>query len=166
MGTIRFTGENGESGLYDHEGNVQAEIDIDDPMRPGRRWISYFSGAVADHFTGRYRAACECGWEGPVIDFTTWDEPEFDCRRGYLSEAHEDAVLTAWEAHTDPLLADLEHGAPLAAVGAALREVEDRVRAEVRRAIAAGFTSDQVARHLGHTSATIAARQYLPLRRS
>lgn len=158
MGTIRFTAD-GEHGLYDHEGHIAAELDMDDPLIPGRRWVGYFSGEVAGHFTGRYRARCECGWEGPVVDAAVrWPELA-EPRRGWLPEVEEDEVLADWMRHTDPLIADLDLTAPLRELADELADLDRRLAEQVKSALAAGATRAQLAAALPHRSAatTIAA---------
>jgi hypothetical protein len=112
MGTIRFIEVAGcDYGLYDHEGYMLAQLD--GPAEPYTEavgtgvelswWTSTSSTETRRRdATGWHRPACACGWRGtPVLT---------DVLDIWLPEAIEDEIMFEWMAHTDPFLAELEHG--------------------------------------------------------
>lgn len=139
MGTFR-------DGLYDHEGYVEARIDIDDPLIPGRSWIAYWSGDVARHFTGEHRPACSCGWTG-TARHTGIDDV-------FLEDELRDELMAEWVAHTDPFL----RVSPLRNLAERLASIEDEVGVEIALALGDGATWTEIAVALGRTEQSVRAR--------
>lgn len=127
MGRIRYrTAPDGEElGLYGHEGYVQAELSVapvyGGPNRDGN-WTATSCNEHDGKATGRHRAACECGWRGPIV--------ETGIRDVFLDEGEEDKIFESWEAHIEQPLEQLvsEHMAERTAVDdlrRAYRELRD-----------------------------------------
>lgn len=141
MGTIRYAGD---LGLHDHEGYVEAELDIPAPYRDGvDHWTSGGGTETDGHETGRHRAACECGWRGQIVDFGIKDL--------WLPDHLERQVMRAWEHHTDPLIAALGRTGPLTALAEELHNVNRRVEEAIGSALAAGADWSEIAQALGYT---------------
>ena len=158
MGTTRYyTDHHGEEqGLYDHEGYVEAELDIENPLVPERgRWAAHSGPDVVGHFTGRQRAACECGWRGPVFEpgaTSLWLE-EVDLKRASvaLPEDFYDAIMAAWDEHVDQVLAELTALAPISEWDRKLRQARAELDQAVAAARIAGQSWEAIGRALGVT---------------
>lgn len=87
-------------GLWDHEGFVERESTIINPLLPEHgHWVGHYCETLDGTFTGRIRAACGCGWRGPTLT------AKLDSM-GFVPEAVEDDVLEVWsDTHIAPLQA-------------------------------------------------------------
>lgn len=83
--------------LPDHEGYVLAELDRPVPLYAEDRWTSSSTPETREAVpTGRHRAACGCGWRGPISGLGIADI--------FLPDHLNDSVLDEWEFHTADVL--------------------------------------------------------------
>lgn len=125
--------------LPDHEGYVLAELDRS-TLYAEDGWTSSSTPETREATpTGRHRAACDCGWRGPIVETGVADI--------FLDEAPEDALMEAWEDHTDHLasLAELSKSAKVIA-----RETE-RIGVLVKAARNNGRSWSEIGNALGLT---------------
>lgn len=146
MGTIRYSGNH---ELSDHEGFVEAELDIGS-INDGGRWTSTHCLEHIGHATGRHRSGCDCGWRGPVVVTGVRDT--------ILNDDVHDDLMEAWSAHTEPFIRMLDRTGELVDVADRYREIEDEVAHGIRRAIAAGATWAEIASALGRRADWVEGR--------
>ncbi len=158
MGTLRYwTDDAGEDHeLSDHEGYVESELDIDNPLVPEQgRWAAGDWADVRGHFTGRHRAACECGWRGPAFEPDApnrWrGKVDFRDSAMVLPEDFHDAVMAAWDEHADQVVADLRTLGPVAHWNAQVRSATAELERAIAGARSAGQSWEAIGRSLGVT---------------
>lgn len=122
MGTLRYylDADENEQELSDHEGYVLAELSKPTKYAPDG-WTSGGGREEAKLATGRHRAACECGWQGPIVDTGVADTVVDD-------DLHDD-LLVPWQNHTEEMIpldalrtAQQALSAATITVGAAVRQ--------------------------------------------
>ena len=125
----------------DHEGYVMYELDR--PVTTLGRTDTWFASSTPEtriaEPTGRHRAACECGWRGPIVDYGIKDE--------WLPDNLNDLVLGEWELHIAPY----ERLAALSDAAEAATYAQHRVEALVHEARETGHSWEQIGRALGVT---------------
>lgn len=135
-----FTDIDGEKvELSDHEGWVPVELVaswsygyVDDET--GTFWTGT-SASDRPAVTGRCRAACECGWRGPIVTGVATNA------YGDPTVSEQDRVMAPWSTHADEMVG--------------LARVASAADAE-RGATETLFGAVRTARHGGHTWAAIA----------
>ena len=148
MGTLRYwTDDAGEDHeLSDHEGYVEAELDITNPLVPERgTWAAYYGPDVDGHFTGRHRAACDCGWRAPVVDLSTLSDD------GILPGDVERRLMAAWDEHVDAVIEVLRTLGPVERWSAQARHATAQLERAIGAARRAGHSWEAIGRSVGVT---------------
>lgn len=146
MGTLRYwTDEAGEDHeLSDHEGYVEGELDIPNPLVPERgNWAAHFGPDVDGHFTGHHRAACDCGWRGPVVDLPGRAD------EGMLPDEVEHGLMEAWDRHVDGEIEVLRSLGPVERWSAQARHATAQLERAITGARLAGHSWEAIGRRLG-----------------
>lgn len=157
MGTLRYYTDHlgDDRELSEHEGYIESELDIENPLTPQRgRWAAHDGPDTRGHFTGRHRPACSCGWRGSIF------EPDAPNRwRGRVNfhksammfpDDLRDALMDEWSDHADNVIATKTTLAGITY----WREQRDRASAQLDAAVLAArdrYTWDEIARALGIT---------------
>ncbi len=113
---------------YDHEGFVERELTIVNPLRPERgNWAGWWGSELDGKSTGRARAACDCGWRGYIV--------ELDIDEGGMESVEDgEALRLVWRKnHIDSLTAPVRYAPPVpAGSGRSFDFAGYRVRLEAR----------------------------------
>jgi hypothetical protein len=160
MGTIRgyLDAQGIEQMLYDHEGATAAEVAGPHPTESymthqdsdGTWWSSGWANGMPAA-TGRYRAECDCGWVGPVLDAATlpddqaaWFRNDAGAWDHWPNEDGDELVLASWRRHTDQAIG----GATLDGAIADWSDAKQRLGTVIADLIASGVSWDEIARQL------------------
>lgn len=147
-----------------HEGFMERELEsAPDPDSfigqldegTGSWWCAAWTSPMPGP-TGRWRAACECGWRGDIADHDTivGIDPDHDRAEDMLDETVEDLLLSAWEHHIGQSRALPE----LHAAARAAEESQRALDAAVVAARAAGHSWARIAVEVGLTRQAAHAR--------
>lgn len=145
-----------------HEGYMERELEAEPDgdffardETTGSWWCASWTSGLPDP-TGRWRAACECGWRGDIVDHQAIADIDPDHSPGHdmLDETVEDLLLAPWEHHIDQIrsLPDLHTAAR--AADAAQRALDEAVHT----ARTAGHSWARIAGQVGLTRQAAHAR--------